>query len=186
MFWSEKEQPYGCFSQWYTGATFDVDGQTYFCAEQFMMASKARLFEDEKALRDILRERHSPKRVKELGRGVSNFDAKIWSSAAYDVVVAGSYAKFKQNDHIRRVLLATAPAMLAEASPYDTIWGIGLRATDPDAANLTKWRGTNLLGKALMAVRDRLILENDPGACGQNHKEKQQQRRRNNNFFPWS
>ena len=43
-----------------------------------------------------------------------------------------------------------------EASPYDTIWGIGLAAEDPRAKDPSQWRGQNLLGFALMEVRDEI------------------------------
>lgn len=46
--------------------------------------------------------------------------------------------------------------VLVEASPSDSIWGIGLRRDDPDSREPEKWRGENLLGFALMEVRDLL------------------------------
>ena len=46
--------------------------------------------------------------------------------------------------------------MLVEASPVDTIWGIGLAADDKCATDPAKWRALNLLGFALMNARDQL------------------------------
>jgi ribA/ribD-fused uncharacterized protein len=43
-----------------------------------------------------------------------------------------------------------------EASPLDRVWGIGLTADDPRAADPSSWLGLNLLGEALMEVRSRL------------------------------
>ena len=40
--------------------------------------------------------------------------------------------------------------------PTDTIWGIGMEASDPNSTSPAKWKGKNLLGKALMRVRDAL------------------------------
>mmetsp|Transcript_28717 Transcript_28717/g.87880 ORF Transcript_28717/g.87880 Transcript_28717/m.87880 type:complete len:182 (+) Transcript_28717:49-594(+) len=159
LFWRESERPYGCFSQWYSGADgeFELEEQRYFCAEQAMMAAKARLFGDEASYAAIMRERQSPRRVKELGRGVRNFDARVWSDAAPALVRAANKAKFSQNPGLKRTLLATGTSLLAEASPYDAIWGIGLSASHPDATVPRKWRGTNLLGQALMLVRDDLL-----------------------------
>ena len=45
-------------------------------------------------------------------------------------------------------------AVLAECTVRDCIWGIGLSMTDPKRLELEKWRGQNLLGFALMMVRD--------------------------------
>lgn len=46
--------------------------------------------------------------------------------------------------------------ILAEASPYDKVWGIGLSADDPRALVQRKWQGENKLGEALMDVRRQL------------------------------
>jgi predicted NAD-dependent protein-ADP-ribosyltransferase YbiA (DUF1768 family) len=43
--------------------------------------------------------------------------------------------------------------VLVEAGPYDTVWGIGLSAAQPEARRPSQWRGLNLLGFALMDVR---------------------------------
>ena len=47
-------------------------------------------------------------------------------------------------------------SVLVEASPYDAIWGIRLAASSPESHDPMKWRGQNLLGFALMEVRDEL------------------------------
>ena len=149
---------YGCFSQWYAGPDggFTLDGESYFCAEQAMMAGKARLFEDQEALFRILNERNSPRRVKELGRAVKGFNTGLWSGAAFDIVKAANLAKFSQNPRLKEVLLGTDPALIAEAAPSDAMWGTGLAASHPDARCPDKWPGSNLLGYALMQVRDEL------------------------------
>lgn len=73
-----------------------------------------------------------------------------------DVVYKGNMAKFTQNEDLRRALLETGDATLAEASPYDAIWGIGRKASERLAQVPEKWKGTNLLGKVLMRVRAEL------------------------------
>ena len=70
----------------------------------------------------------------------------------------GNLLKFSQNPKLKDFLLATSNRVLAEASPRDTIWGIGLDEKDKDAQNPYKWRGLNLLGFALMKVRAKLEL----------------------------
>ncbi|CAN0390682.1 unnamed protein product, partial [Laminaria digitata] len=49
--------------------------------------------------------------------------------------------------------LPTYSQILAEASPFDSEWGIGLHASHPDALNQARWPGANKLGEALMNVR---------------------------------
>lgn len=74
----------------------------------------------------------------------------------YSIVLNGNWCKFSQNPSLRDFLLSTKDQVLVEASPYDAIWGIGLSADSPDAQNPHNWRGQNLLGFALMEVRDEL------------------------------
>lgn len=143
-----------CMSQWYP-STFKVDGWEYDNCEQFMMAKKAELFNDTESFKRILAT-SNPRKVKELGRAVKNFDANIWDANKFDIVVKGNYEKFVQNSDLKKYLLSTNDDILVEASPYDKVWGVGLRASDPLILNESTWKGENLLGKALMEVRNDL------------------------------
>ena len=58
-----------------------------------------------------------------------------------------------------RVLLHTNRRSLAEASPHENPWGIGLRACDHHASSTDTWRGSNLLGQILEHVRETLDRE---------------------------
>lgn len=141
-------------SQWHP-SDFTVDGVAYTCAEQFMMAEKARLFGDEATRGKILGTR-SPRDHKALGRKVTPFDEERWTAACRDIVYQGNLAKFGQNPDLRALLFATGDKTLVEASPTDRIWGIGLAADDPRARDRSTWRGTNWLGEAIMQVRAEL------------------------------
>ena len=85
-----------------------------------------------------------------------NFDDEVWKENARRLVTEGNVAKFSQNDDLREFLLGTGEAVVVEASPYDRIWGIGLKASDERAKHPDTWQGQNLLGFALMDVRDQL------------------------------
>ena len=128
---------------------------SYCSAEQFMMAEKARTFGDDETLEKILSAR-LPRRIKGLGREVKGFNGKKWDSVKFEIVVRGNMAKFSQNRALLSFLLGTGDAMLVEASPYDCIWGVGLKESDRDILDPDKWKGENLLGKALMEVRSKL------------------------------
>lgn len=143
-----------CFSQWYP-RSFEVDAVTYASAEHFMMAQKARLFADTEALQRIL-ESTSPADAKALGRTVRNYDDAAWGAKRFEAVVTGNVAKFSQHAALKAVLLATGDDVLVEAAPRDCVWGIGLGAANPKSLDPRQWRGHNLLGFALMQVRDRL------------------------------
>ena len=146
----------GIYSQFFP-CTFSEDGIQYTCAEQYMMAKKALLFNDIKTY-DKIMSLSNPYKIKALGRLVKNFDQEMWDKHKEDIVFNGNLLKFSQNKKLCKQLLATGDKEIVEASPTDTIWGIGLAKTDPAIYNKDNWKGTNLLGKAIMKVRD--VLKN--------------------------
>jgi ribA/ribD-fused uncharacterized protein len=155
FFWS------GPFSQWHP-STFTIDGTLYVTAEQYMMAEKARLFRDEEIRQRILATTN-PRDQKALGRKVRFFDADRWNESARDIVYRGNRAKFTTHRDLLAVLFDTEGTTIVEASPLDTIWGIGLAADSPDAHDRTRWRGTNWLGEVLTQLRDTLLEEQRAG-----------------------
>ena len=144
----------GCFSQWWE-SDFEIDGIIYKSAEHFMMAEKARLFNDSESLMRVIDSKH-PHEAKKLGRKVKNFNPKNWDEHKFDVVVRGNFAKFSQNDELKKFLIQTNDRVLVEASPVDNIWGIGMATDNENVMNPNLWKGHNLLGYALMEVRDQL------------------------------
>jgi ribA/ribD-fused uncharacterized protein len=158
---------HGPFSQW-APAEFDSSdfvqktddtksSSRFYNAEQYMMAAKAHLFNDMKSLKRIMSTKNGdPRTVKELGRAVSGFDAAKWNAECQRIVTRGNVLKFGQDEKLKASLLGTGDKELAEASPSDKIWGIGLKIGDPLARDRTRWKGTNFLGKCLMAARAEL------------------------------
>ena len=162
FFWGHTPKVAGvvdhcCFSQWWHAPFTDgVDGGvTYPTTEHWMMAHKARTFGDDDALARVL-QAETPAEAKAIGRTVRGFVKETWSEVCFDVVVAGNLAKFSQHKELAAILEATGGKILVEASPVDPIWGIGLAADDPRALDPSTWRGQNLLGFALVEVRERL------------------------------
>lgn len=159
FFWGHQPNRDGsigqsCLSQWWE-QPFEVDGTSYRTAEHWMMAGKARLFSDGVALEKILAAK-SPAEAKDLGRQVANFDQAAWEAERYQIVLDGNMHKFGQHPTLKEFLLKTGDRILVEASPLDRIWGIGLAKTDPGIEDPHTWKGLNLLGFALMEVRDNL------------------------------
>lgn len=153
FFWREDE-PNGMFSQWYK-APFVAEGITYPTCEHYMMAKKALLFEDMRCYLGIM-SADSPEDCKNIGRMVGNFDSIAWAKCSEEVVFNANLAKFSQHPQLKKALLATGSAILAEASPYDQIWGIGFSADDAESKKPEKWTGQNKLGNVLMRVRETL------------------------------
>ena len=143
-----------CFSQWWL-SSFEVDKVIYKTAEHWMMAKKAELFADQEILEKILKA-DSPAEAKKLGREVRNYVDSVWLESRYEIVKEGNFHKFSQNTALKTFLLNTKERVLVEASPVDPIWGIGMASDHQDILNPEKWQGLNLLGFALMEVRDEL------------------------------
>lgn len=146
-----------CFSQWWK-SSFVVDNKHYATAEHWMMAKKAELFGDNEILDKIL-EAKTPAEAKKLGRKVKNFDPKIWGDNCFSIVCEGNFHKFSQHPELKEFLLNTKQRVLVEASPVDNIWGVGLAQDNDHIENPRLWKGSNLLGFALMEVRDKLRNE---------------------------
>lgn len=148
------EEENGYLSNWYQ-SKFTVDGVTFSSMEQFMMYRKAITFGDKEKANQIL-DTVDVARIKELGRLVSDYDESRWNGIRQIVVYEGLLAKFEQNSDLRKQLKATGNSILAECAVKDKIWGIGLSMNDPDRIEVSRWKGKNLLGYALMMVRERL------------------------------
>lgn len=153
FFWKQNEK-HGYMSQWYPAEMY-IGGIKYVNCEQYMMAAKAMLFEDIVTYYEIMKEMN-PNQIKKLGRKVKNFDEAIWNQHKKRIVFEANFAKFTQNPDLRdKLVQETGDAILAEASPYDKIYGIGMSADNPDVKDVNKW-GQNILGEVIMKVRNYL------------------------------
>ncbi|KAL8799810.1 MAG: hypothetical protein Q9182_005605 [Xanthomendoza sp. 2 TL-2023] len=161
-FFREHEHPYGFLSQWFD-APFNAPApnpaselMTFGTTEQYMMYHKAILFKDTD-IADQIMLATTPKEHKGLGRKVKNFDGDTWNAHREHIVEEGNWNKFcnsKMGSKWKDLLVQTGGRELVEASPYDRIWGVGFSAQHAES-HRSKW-GANLLGKALMRVRDRI------------------------------
>lgn len=162
FFWGHQKSKDGyitksCLSQWWKCQFSDGENE-YTSTEQYMMSEKAKLFGDlELQARIITSE--DPKEIKHLGRQIKNFEQATWDAKKREIVTKGNYLKFTQDNELRHYLLATGNDLLVEASPVDDIWGVGLAENDPTITNPLLWRGENLLGFALMDVREQILSE---------------------------
>lgn len=148
----------GPFSQWHR-SKITLYGVEYNCAEQFMMAMKAKLFGDIDTYHEIM-STSNPGEQKALGRKVRGFDVEKWSKVSRKIVYQANYVKFTSNETLKKILLDTGDREIVEASPYDKIWGIGMGVDHADILDKTKWKGLNWLGEVLMQVREDIRKEN--------------------------
>lgn len=135
--------------------SFKVNGNTFCCVEQYMMAQKALIFRDFQVFNKIMNSKN-PVEMKHLGREVKNYRSSVWDEVREKVVKTAVFAKFSQNEYLKEKLLGTGEKLIAEANPTDRIWGIGMSKSDKEVMlKMDEW-GSNLMGKILMEVREEL------------------------------
>lgn len=137
-----------------------IQNKPFNMREEWMMVWKALIFanginrENNLKVANQIIGNKNPNAIKSLGKKVTGYDETTWNLWKYKVVVNGNYLQFSQNKTMKKILLETGERSICEASPYDAIWGIGYGESNAEA-NRTKW-GENLLGKAIMEVRDKI------------------------------
>lgn len=144
----------GYLSNWYP-SSFAIDGVTFSSMEQYMMYRKACTFHDHGTAAEIL-STDDVARIKALGRQVAGYDDHCWNGVRQIIVYEGLLQKFRQNNDLQEQLRETGNALLAECAVQDCIWGIGLSMHDPNRLAPSRWKGQNLLGYALMQVREHI------------------------------
>ncbi|CAG9983170.1 unnamed protein product [Clonostachys byssicola] len=180
LFFYGTGKKYGEFSQWYHAKFSVLKGEIYsavglptsklerpddpvnfMTAEQCMMYCKAMRFGDLGTADKILLT-PEPRKQKALGRQVKGFTEAEWDAVKFEVVQLANVAKFSQNEELRAVLLGTGDRELVEAATNDHIWGIGMDEKQGRATMHTRenW-GHNLLGKALVGARVRILIDDD-------------------------
>ncbi|KAI0185226.1 hypothetical protein EV127DRAFT_503299, partial [Xylaria flabelliformis] len=160
IFFYSAQKKYGWLSQWWCVTGFEFKGKKYDSAEQYMMYQKALLFKDKDpsniTLAGRIMEEKSQGMIRLMGRQVKGLDQNVWEENRERIVREGNLAKFVCSAPMRWALLSTGNKILVEASPNDTVWGIG-KSKDEAARHLPNAQfefGLNLLGRQLMIVRE--------------------------------
>ena len=146
----------GYLSNFYP-VSFSIEKIEFISSEQAFMYYKCLVFDrnNKELLSNILQE-SNPNKIKKMGRSVRNFDEETWDKVKYNIMLKCIREKFSQNHVIKERLIKTYPKHLYEASPWDKIWGIGYDKETAIQTNPNNY-GQNLLGKALMQIRDEFI-----------------------------
>lgn len=124
------------------------EGHKFHSSEQLFMYFKAKEFKDKVTMNKILKCK-TPREAKALGRKVKNYDDKIWNTKRDSYMYITILAKCMQCKEFRQILKDNRDKTFAEASPYDSIWGIKLSENDPRALDPSQWKGENRLGKCI-------------------------------------
>ncbi len=142
----------GGFMSNFEGGRVKVGGEVFLTNEHYYAYTKARFFNDFDAMRKI-EAAETPKVAKFLSSKVQGFEQSTWDTVKYGIMLRGLNSKFEHGSDNYNLLKATKCKLLGEARP-DMEWGIGLKIDDPNAFDFKNWKGKNLLGLALMSIRD--------------------------------
>jgi len=153
IFW-KPGGPHGWLSNWSAHPIVD-GGVTYMTAEHAFMYHKALAMGDAAAAAKVLKAK-TPYAAKQVGRSIKPWDEAKWVREREGVMLGVLRKKVAQHPQLAAMLRASAPHVLAEASPFDAVWGIGCGPSAATASDPARWRGLNLLGKLWMRVRDEL------------------------------
>ena len=113
------------------------------------------IFGDENAAKAILKT-EEPAQQQAIGRAAKGYVGHVWAGMRQVVLLRGLRAKFSQNMDLKQKLLDTDDAYLVECAGTDKIWACGIRLNDDKRFDAANWTGDNILGFALMEVRQEL------------------------------
>ena len=150
----KPDEENGYLSNWYL-SPFISNGHQFSSTEQYIMYNKAMIFSDTSSAYEIMKT-DDVAQIQTIGRGVKNYDDKVWDGTRQIIAYRGILQKFTQNRQLADMLLSTGNDILAECAVHDRTWGIGLSMTDKNRSNMDFWMGRNLLGFTLMQVRNEI------------------------------
>ena len=139
-FYSSREKPYGCFSN-FSRHGFELDGFWWVTSEHYFQAQK--FVDTDRLWADKIREVKTPKDAAKMGRSRSHPLRSDWEEVKDEIMKQAVLQKFQTHGDIREVLLSTGEMLIVENSPIDYYWGCGKDGS-----------GKNRLGEILMEVRE--------------------------------
>lgn len=121
-----------------------IDGKVWPTSEHYYQAMK---FNTDAEYMEKIRAEKSPAQAKFLASKKGCYPRKIrddWELIKEDVMIKALCAKFSQHESLKKLLVETGDAILAEHTENDLYWGDGG----------AKGNGKNRLGILLMEVRN--------------------------------
>ena len=147
LFWGKND----IYSNFYP-VKFEHQGRTFQNSEQAFMWRKAQYFKDWLIAGKILQMAQQPNYAKSLGRKIKNYNDEQWDKVRFDIMREVVYDKFRQTNLKHQMIEDGGNKEFVEASPYDGIWGVGLKDSDPRIHDKSEWKGKNMLGKVMNDV----------------------------------
>ena len=158
LFENPETNDYGFLSLKWT-VEIQFNNTMYNSAKQAIAAELAKVFNDQENLQKIMIA-DTPEEVSyevDDVPGVEN-QAK-WNDNIKQLLYDVNIAKFNQYPELVTRLLETKTAVLGAYIPNDNLIGIGLSLDNIQSKNPINWTGQNLLGKALMDIREKFRMD---------------------------
>ena len=162
LFQDPETNDYGFLSLKWT-VEIEFNGTMYNSAQQAISAELAKAFNDQGGLQKIMLA-DTPEEVNyklENVPGDAEANETKWNDVTKQLLYDVNIAKFNQYPELTARLLETKTAMLGAYVPNDNLIGIGLSIDNIQSKNPINWTGQNLLGKALMDIREKLRTDRD-------------------------
>ena len=138
-FYSAREQPYGCFSN-FSAHGFELDGYWWYTSEHYFQAQK--FINTNIDWFNKIQTVKAPKEAAKMGRSRKYPLRQDWEEVKDDIMYQAVLSKFQTHQDIQKILLDTGEQLIVENSPIDYYWGCGKDGS-----------GKNKLGEILVKVR---------------------------------
>lgn len=154
IYFHKPEEPYGFLSNWWL-SDFVLDGVKFTSNEQYIMYRKCVFFGDMTAAKAVMKT-DNPAQQQAIAKNAIGYNDVMWNGTRQLAAYRGLMAKFEQNVYLAAELLSTGDAVLVECARTDHLWACGVSLYDDARHDIDTWAGKNILGFALMEVRDTL------------------------------
>ena len=140
---------------------FSINNVEYNCVEQYIQSEKAAAFNNDLSHNKIMRETN-PYSIKKMGSRIRGYTPEQWRKLDKQIAMVGVMEKFRQNNVLKDVLLATGDKQIVESS-YDLHWGSGLHLRDKKALDKQYWinKKGGMMSEVLNRVRETLCKESN-------------------------
>lgn len=146
--------PWGFFSN-FSRHPLEIDGKKWPSSEHYFQSQK--FVRTDPRWAEEVRFAQTCRMAADMGRSREHPIDPKWEQIKYPTMLVALFAKFTQHEDCKAMLLATGDAKLVEDTRQgkddDHVWGDGSTGT-----------GRNLLGEALMQVREQLRADNVEGS----------------------
>lgn len=154
IYFHKPNEPYGFLSNWWI-APFVLEGMRFSSTEQYIMYKKCAIFGDTTAAKAVLAT-DDPAQQQQIARDAKGYNDVVWKGMRQVIAMRGLVEKFAQNSDLLKQLMDTGDSYLVECAVSDKAWACGISLYDKARFDISKWKGSNILGFALMEVRTML------------------------------